>query len=155
MSLTFKNSYLRVAHLGTRQTRFYPSEYFSLTVVLNRHMLSGLSRLSQRCSSSTTNLLTMLRLDKRRSIAATATFFSTAVVTTRLLPHLTITPVYAPDWNISSTDRTLLVAQAVPIAASVILYAHVRPIFLSLIIYSYHLSLSLTGVHNICQKSIW
>jgi len=70
------------------------------------HMLSGLSRLSQR------------------SIAATATFFSTAVVMTRLLPHLTITPVYAPDWNISSTDRTLLVAQAVPIAASIILYTH-------------------------------
>lgn len=97
----------------------------------------------------------MLRFDKRRSIAATAIFFSTAVVMTRALPHLTITPVYAPDWNISSTDRTLLVAQAVPIAASIILYTHVRPFFLSPIIYSYHLSLSLTGIHNICPKSIW
>jgi len=70
------------------------------------HMLAGLSRFS------------------KRSIAATVTFFGAAVVTTRLLysQQQTFAPVTSPEWNINSTDKTLLVAQAAPLIVSLLLY---------------------------------
>ncbi|KAK0483785.1 hypothetical protein IW261DRAFT_981105 [Armillaria novae-zelandiae] len=74
------------------------------------HMICGISRLS------------------KRSFAATATFFSTAAVTARLLHGSTLS-VSNPswDWNLGSAGKNLIALQAIPLMISVFLYFCNKP----------------------------
>ncbi|KAJ7774966.1 hypothetical protein B0H16DRAFT_1672569 [Mycena metata] len=67
------------------------------------HMIAGISRLSSR------------------SITATATFFSTGVITARLL-HGNSVPIRIVDWSLGTTGKALLAFQAVPFFVSTFLY---------------------------------
>ncbi|KAJ7905634.1 hypothetical protein B0H14DRAFT_2660971 [Mycena olivaceomarginata] len=67
------------------------------------HMIAGISRLSPR------------------SITATATFFSTGVITARLL-HGNSLPIHFFDWSLGTTGKALLAFQAVPFIVSTLLY---------------------------------
>ncbi|KAJ7109498.1 hypothetical protein C8R44DRAFT_802709 [Mycena epipterygia] len=67
------------------------------------HMISGISRFSTR------------------SITATAVFFSTGVITARLL-HGNSLPTHLFDWSLDTTGKALLVFQAVPFILSALLY---------------------------------
>ncbi|KAF7363543.1 hypothetical protein MSAN_01010900 [Mycena sanguinolenta] len=71
------------------------------------HMIAGLSRFSPR------------------SIAATATFVTTGVVTARLL-HGNSLPIQSFDWSLGTAGKALLAFQAVPLLVSTLLYIHVR-----------------------------
>ncbi|KAF8212108.1 hypothetical protein K438DRAFT_1227206 [Mycena galopus ATCC 62051] len=67
------------------------------------HMIAGISRFSPR------------------SIAATATFFSTGVLTARFL-HGNSLPTQFFDWSLGTTGKTLLAFQTVPLFISTFLY---------------------------------
>ncbi|KAJ7125482.1 hypothetical protein C8R43DRAFT_1075748 [Mycena crocata] len=67
------------------------------------HMIAGISRFSTR------------------SITATATFFSTGVITARLL-HRNSLPIRSLDWSLDTTGKALLVFQLVPFFVSTFLY---------------------------------
>jgi len=67
------------------------------------HMIAGISRFSPR------------------SITATATFFSTGVITARLL-HGNSLPIHFFDWSLGTTGKALLAFQAIPFIVSTFLY---------------------------------
>ncbi|KAJ7271899.1 hypothetical protein B0H12DRAFT_1091909 [Mycena haematopus] len=67
------------------------------------HMIAGISRFSPR------------------SIAATATFFSTGVITARFV-HGNSLPIQFFDWSLGTTGNALLAFQAVPLLVSTLLY---------------------------------
>jgi len=67
------------------------------------HMIAGVSRLS------------------RRSVVATATFFTTGVIATRLSHH-DLLPTINTDWTLGRHGKTLLALQAIPLAISTLLY---------------------------------
>ncbi|KAJ7285984.1 hypothetical protein C8J57DRAFT_654684 [Mycena rebaudengoi] len=71
------------------------------------HMIAGISRFSPR------------------SIAATATFFTTGVITARIF-HRNFVPTQSFDWSLGSTGKALLALQAVPLFISMFLYAFPR-----------------------------
>lgn len=65
----------------------------------------------------------------RRSIVATATFFFTAVATTRLAYGNSLPPVGLADWTLGPHGTTFLTLQALPFAISTLVYLVVRKIF--------------------------
>ncbi|PPQ63049.1 hypothetical protein CVT24_005903 [Panaeolus cyanescens] len=67
------------------------------------HMICGLSRLSIR------------------SLAATAVFFTTGVITTHLL-HGDLPPASSIDWSFPQSSKALLSLQSIPFSLSVLLY---------------------------------
>ncbi|KIK57695.1 hypothetical protein GYMLUDRAFT_172392 [Collybiopsis luxurians FD-317 M1] len=85
----------------------------SLPTLLISGFLVGLgTKMSNGCTSG--HMLAGLSRFSKRSIAATATFFGTAVLTTRMLYPRTFSSVNKPNWNVNSTDTALLVAQIFP-----------------------------------------
>ncbi|KAF7338197.1 Sulf-transp domain-containing protein [Mycena venus] len=68
------------------------------------HMIAGISRFSPR------------------SIVATATFFSTGVITARLLHGNSLPGTHFFDWSLGTTGKALLAFQAVPFIVSTFLY---------------------------------
>ncbi|KAJ7709783.1 hypothetical protein B0H17DRAFT_1029238 [Mycena rosella] len=73
------------------------------------HMIAGISRFSLR------------------SITATATFFSTGVITARLLHGNSLQPVRFLDLSLDRTAKALLAFQAVPFLISALLYIFAPP----------------------------
>lgn len=111
-------------HVWVRDEHVLISRTILMLVI--RHMLAGLSRFSKRCANSLCSKHHVPTSSKYRSIAATATFFCTAVAATKLHHSPTLIPANPPDYNMNTTDKTLLIAQTVPLIASVLLYAYVR-----------------------------
>ncbi|KAJ3895673.1 hypothetical protein GG344DRAFT_85733 [Lentinula edodes] len=111
--------------IGTIEGRGPETSFSPLPSLLLSGFLVGLgTKLSNGCTSG--HMLAGLSRFSKRSIAATATFFCTAVATTKLQHSPTIIPANPPDYNMNTADKTLLIAQIVPLIASVLLYAYVR-----------------------------
>ncbi|KAJ3775428.1 hypothetical protein FB446DRAFT_763412 [Lentinula raphanica] len=95
----------------------------SLPGLLLSGFLVGLgTKLSNGCTSG--HMLAGLSRFSKRSIAATAIFFCTAVATTKLLHPRTYLPTNLPDYSLNTTDKTLLMTQTIPLLISVLLYSY-------------------------------
>ncbi|KAJ3922366.1 hypothetical protein F5877DRAFT_34064 [Lentinula edodes] len=111
--------------IGTIEGRGPETSFSPLPSLLLSGFLVGLgTKLSNGCTSG--HMLAGLSRLSKRSIAATATFFCTAVAATKLHHSPTLIPANPPDYNMNTADKTLLIAQTVPLIASVLLYAYVR-----------------------------
>ncbi|KAJ4497977.1 hypothetical protein C8R41DRAFT_820422 [Lentinula lateritia] len=109
--------------IGTIEGRGPETSISPLPSLLLSGFLVGLgTKLSNGCTSG--HMLAGLSRFSKRSIAATATFFCTAVAATKLHHSPTFIPANPPDYNMNTTDKTLLIAQTVPLIASVLLYAY-------------------------------
>lgn len=95
-------------------------------------MISGISRLSIRQVFLYPQHLVNLIKRIRRSITATATFFTTGVITAHML-HGELPAMGQLDWTIGKHGKTLLVFQAVPLAILSLLYFLVCHLKLALI----------------------
>ncbi|KAJ3814956.1 hypothetical protein EV368DRAFT_78103 [Lentinula lateritia] len=109
--------------VGTIEGRGPETSFLPLPSLLLSGFLVGLgTKLSNGCTSG--HMLAGLSRFSKRSIAATATFFCTAVATTKLYHSPTLIPANPPDYNMNTADKTLLIAQTVPLIAFVLLYAY-------------------------------
>ncbi|KAF7968090.1 hypothetical protein HWV62_32041 [Athelia sp. TMB] len=92
---------------------------------LQRIALSGLlvgvgTKLGSGCTSG--HMICGLARFSPRSLVATATFFSTAVLTARFAYTDAAPPIAAADWTLGAHGATLLALQAIPLALSACLY---------------------------------
>ncbi|KAJ3993923.1 hypothetical protein F5050DRAFT_1576668 [Lentinula boryana] len=111
--------------IGAVEGRGPESSSSSLPGLLLSGLLVGLgTKLSNGCTSG--HMLAGLSRFSKRSITATAIFFCTAVATTKLLHPPRFLPTNPPDYSLNTMDKTLLVAQTIPLLASVLLYTYVR-----------------------------
>ncbi|KAJ3732282.1 hypothetical protein DFJ43DRAFT_997302 [Lentinula guzmanii] len=111
--------------IGAVEGRGPESSSLSIPGLLLSGFLVGLgTKLSNGCTSG--HMLAGLSRSSKRSITATAIFFCTAVATTRLLHPPRFLPTNPPDYSLNTMDKTLLIAQTIPLLASVLLYTHVR-----------------------------
>ncbi|KAJ4487837.1 hypothetical protein J3R30DRAFT_3400499 [Lentinula aciculospora] len=109
--------------VGTVEGRGPESSSSSLPGLLLSGFLVGLgTKLSNGCTSG--HMLAGLSRFSKRSIVATAIFFTTAIAVTKLLYPPTFKPNNTPDYSMNSTDKTLLIAQIVPLLISVLLYTY-------------------------------
>ncbi|KAJ3787432.1 hypothetical protein GGU11DRAFT_103634 [Lentinula aff. detonsa] len=109
--------------IGAVEGRGPESSSLSLPGLLLSGFLVGLgTKLSNGCTSG--HMLAGLSRFSKRSITATAIFFCTAVATTKLLHPPRISPTNPPDYSLNTMDKTLLIAQTIPLLASVLLYTH-------------------------------
>lgn len=84
-------------------------------------------------SGMSSRILYIVRLDARasydiRSLAATAVFFTTGVVTTHLL-HSDLPAASSIDWSFPQESKALLALQSIPFSLSVLLYFLVSHVY--------------------------
>ncbi|KAJ6502436.1 hypothetical protein C8R45DRAFT_976630 [Mycena sanguinolenta] len=97
----------------------FPSER-ALPYLLVSGVLVGVgTRLANGCTSG--HMIAGLSRFSPRSIAATATFFTTGAVTARML-HGNSLPIQSFDWSLGTTGKILLAFQAVALLISAMLY---------------------------------
>lgn len=95
-------------------------------ITISSHMISGIARFSVRSALWiwTSSLDDLKRCSS--SITATAIFFSTGVIATRLLHGTSQVTGQFFDWSLDSSGKALLAFQAVPCILSAFLYIFVR-----------------------------
>ncbi|KAF8969819.1 hypothetical protein BDZ97DRAFT_1914947 [Flammula alnicola] len=97
----------------------------NLQLTLPQVILSGFlvglgTKLANGCTSG--HMICGISRFSIRSIVATATFFTSGVLTTQIL-HRNLPPVASVDWSLSADAVKLLMLQAIPLSLSALLYA--------------------------------
>jgi uncharacterized membrane protein YedE/YeeE len=101
-----------------------PAPFTPPSLTIPQVLLSGFlvgvgSKLSSGCTSG--HMISGLSRFSRRSLAATATFFTTGAITARFL-YADLPAIESFDWTLGDHGKTLLVIQAIPLAISTLLY---------------------------------
>ena len=88
-------------------------------------MIAGVSRFSRRqVSASFSDIDNRVIHNLDSSIVATATFFTTGVITAQIL-HRRLPPIDNTDWTLGKHGKTVLAFQAIPLTILALLYLFV------------------------------
>jgi len=88
-------------------------------IVLSGFLVGLGTKLANGCTSG--HMVCGISRFSLRSIIATATFFTTAVITTQLF-HRDLPAIGPTDWTVSATAKQLLILQAIPFSLSALFY---------------------------------